>query len=68
MDEEALRSAAILQRKFAKAAKAPEAHDEHMKNAHRFEQQLADLRGTDWETERGINEQRVADDSTTRTA
>jgi hypothetical protein len=56
MDEEALRSAAILQRKFAKAAKAPEAHDEHMKNAHRFEQQLADLRGTDWETERGINE------------
>jgi hypothetical protein len=55
MDEEALRSAAILQRKFAKLAKAPEAHDEHMKNAH-------------WETERMINEARLATEQGTRTA
>jgi hypothetical protein len=68
MDEEALRSAAILQRKFAKVAKAPEVHDEHMKNAHRYEKQLADLRGTNWETERMINEARLATEQGTRTA
>lgn len=68
MDEEALRSAAILQRKFAKVAKEPKTHDEHMKNAHRYEKQLADLRGTNWETERMINEQRLATEQGTRTA
>lgn len=59
---DALRKAAILQRKLAKAAKDPEIHDAHMKNAHQYEQQLADLRGTNWETERGISEKQIADE------